>query len=82
MIDRNKMTLRHYVLIVESAYLVELMDFARESAFENFSVSKAEGIWYLSHPLTEKERIEYKWLFHKMKAMEEPEDEPEPPRYA
>lgn len=79
MIDRTQMTLQGTVLIVPAgpnASLQELLNFAVQSGFKQFTLCEEET-WTLSAPLNERQKVAYTWLFHKMKGLEKP---PTPPK--
>lgn len=79
MIDKTKMTLQGTVLIVPGESAIELMQFALQNDFKQFSMVDDEG-WKLSHPLTDREQVAYAWLFHKMAGLRDKgDDKPTPP---
>lgn len=80
MIDRNQMTLHGSVLTVPAgpnASLQELLNFAVQSGFKQFTVCEELGNWTLSAPLDDRQKVAYTWLFHKTKGLQKP---PEPPK--
>lgn len=76
MIDKTKMTLHGTVLTVPGGRH-ELIAFAIDSGFSQFTLCEEAGQWTLSAPLNDKQKVAYTWLFHKTKGLEKP---PEPPK--
>ncbi|ATW58353.1 hypothetical protein CNR37_00146 [Pseudomonas phage ventosus] len=73
--------LQGHVLIHKHPSLSELVTHAVGNHLLPFSVSDEGEYYQLSHPLSAKERVEYKWLYarkaaeNKLKEAEEPEDD-------
>lgn len=79
MVEIVDMSLSSHVLIVTKSDLRELVNWAMIQGFTQFSVSQDGDLFQLCHPLTEDERVEYKWLYHKMKRMNPKDDDPKGP---
>lgn len=84
MIDKTKMTLTGTVLNVPSDKdgLIELLTFAVQSNFKQFSVAEDSEGWTLSAPLDDRQKVAYAWLFHKMEGLRKQSegDKPTPPK--
>jgi hypothetical protein len=79
MVSIGDMTLRSHVLIVTNGNLRELVNWAMVQGFTEFSVCAVDDGFQLAHPLTEEERQEYLWLYHKMKRKGDDPDKPKGP---
>lgn len=72
--------LRGHILILKHPRLSDLLLVAQNEFLMPFSVSDEGDHYQLSHPLSPKERMEYKWLYARKAAenkLKTPEPEPE-----
>lgn len=70
--------IRGHVLIVREKVLERLQRFAYAEVDLPWAFSEEGDMFQLSHPLTMEERVEFKWLYHRMEALAEKETAPEP----
>lgn len=63
--NKTLMTLRVNVLTAQADNALEVLAFAYEEGFEQFTVYKDGEVWYISAPLSFADRKRYAWLYHK-----------------
>lgn len=75
--DKTRMRLRGHVLMATAATMQDAFEFVLSEDFDQFQVTTNEdGEVVLCVPLCQYDRERYTWLYHRMKAL----DNPEPPK--
>lgn len=79
MISTATMSLRVNILTVPNAEFDELIAFAKEHEFAQFTMVEEPTGWSLSAPLSNRQQLQYQWLYHRMAAREKASTEPPKP---